>query len=138
MQHPLPLPEALSPSQIQGLSPGQLAYIGDAVYELYMRTWCLLPAKRMESYHKQVVAWVRAERQAEALQWLEPFLTAEEQTILRRGRNAAPRGPKRVDSEIYRQATSLETLIGYLYLTDGDRLSQVFEKICERGQDLTS
>lgn len=116
---------AVSSSQIQQLSPASLAYLGDAVYELYIRTWYLLPPKRLCDYHQQVVAQVRAESQARILRSLEPYLNAPEVEILRRGRNAATGNPRRLDPKIYQQATSLETLIGYLYLTDPQRLIQL-------------
>lgn len=116
---------AVSFSQIQQLSPASLAYVGDAVYELYIRTWYLLPPKRLCDYHQQVVAQVRAEGQARILRSLEPHLSAPELEILRRGRNAATGNPRRLDPKIYQQATSLETLIGYLYLTDPQRLTQL-------------
>lgn len=111
--------------QMQQLSPTALAYLGDAVYELYVRTFYLLPPKRSHAYHEMVVAQVRAESQARCLLVLQPYLTSTELEILRRGRNAAAGGPRRVDPEIYQQATSLETLMGYLYLTDPQRLTQL-------------
>jgi ribonuclease-3 family protein len=102
-----------------------LAYLGDAVYELYIRTYYLLPPKRISDYHNQVVTQVRAESQANHLRSLKPLLTAPELEILRRGRNAATASPRRLDPEIYQQATSLETLMGYLYLTDPQRLTEL-------------
>jgi ribonuclease III family protein len=114
--------ELLSLPQVQRLSPAALAYIGDAVYELYVRRCFLFPPNRLEAYHQQVVAQVRAESQAKHLRSLEPHLTTPELELLKRGRNAASNRPKRVDPEIYQQATSLETLIGYLYVTDPQRL----------------
>ncbi len=118
--------ETLSFAQVQRLSPAALAYIGDAVYELYVRRCYLFPPLRLETYHQQVVAQVRAESQATHLRSLEPYLTSDEHAILKRGRNAASNRHKRVDPEIYQQATSLETLIGYLYLTDSPRLLKLF------------
>lgn len=112
-------------TQIQRISPASLAYLGDAVYELYIRSYYLLPPKRSHAYHDMVVAQVRAESQAKALRSLEPHLTSTELEILRRGRNAAAGRPKRLNPEIYQQATSLETLMGYLYLTDPQRLNQL-------------
>ena len=114
-----------SSSHIQRLSPASLAYLGDAVYELYIRTCYLLPPRRLGDYHQQVVSQVRAESQAKTLRSLEPYLTASELEILRRGRNAATGHPRRLDPKIYQQATSLETLLGYLYLTDPQRLTQL-------------
>ncbi len=114
-----------SRSQIEQISPASLAYLGDAVYELYIRTFYLLPPRRLCDYHHQVVAQVRAESQANTLRVLKPYLTDPELEILRRGRNAATGSPRRLEREIYQQATSLETLIGYLYLTDLQRLTQL-------------
>ncbi len=119
----------LSESQLHQLSPTALAYVGDAVYELYIRRYYLLPPRRMENYHHLVVAQVRAEKQAQMLNLLDPYLNSNELEIIRRGRNAATGRPKRVDPQIYRQATSLETLIGYLYLTDTERLNELLQKL---------
>ncbi|MDY7013949.1 MAG: ribonuclease III domain-containing protein [Cyanobacteriota bacterium] len=116
---------AFFPVQIEQLSPAALAYIGDAVYELYIRTHYLLPPKRISDYHRQVVERVRAENQAERLRSLHPHLNEREREMVRRGRNAATRRPQRLSLEVYQQATSLETLVGYLYLTDPQRLEQV-------------
>ncbi|MBO9999261.1 MAG: ribonuclease III [Cyanobacteria bacterium SID2] len=119
---------ALTPQQLQRISTTALAYIGDAVYELYVRQYYLFPPQRTHVYHQRVVAQVRAERQAQHLQSIEPYLTAEEKETLRRGRNAAPKGPKRLDPKVYQQATSLEALIGYLYLADSQRLRELFDR----------
>ncbi|MBE9116346.1 Mini-ribonuclease 3 [Lusitaniella coriacea LEGE 07157] len=116
-------------AQVEQLSPTALAYLGDAVYELYVRTHYLLPPRRISDYHGRVVAQVRAESQAYQLQILEAHLTDAERSILRRGRNAATRRPQRLSPEIYQQATSLEALIGYLYLTNPERLNQLWEKL---------
>ena len=123
------LPLQISPSQIQQMSPLALAYIGDAIYELYVRMFYLLPIQQTKVYHCLVVAQVRAETQALHLRSLTPHLSAAELEIVRRGRNAASGRPKRVDPKIYQQATSLETLIGYLYLTDFDRLTELLQKL---------
>ncbi|MBF2019996.1 MAG: Mini-ribonuclease 3 [Hydrococcus sp. C42_A2020_068] len=111
------------------LSPASLAYIGDAVYELYVRTRYLLPPKRLSDYHDRVVAQVRAESQAACLHVLESYLTDEEREILRRGRNAATGKPRRLSPELHQQATSLETLIGYLYLQNPQRLNELLEHL---------
>lgn len=119
----------LSPNQIQQISPAALAYLGDAIYELYIRRFYLLPAKRIQAYHHQVVAQVRAEQQSNHLRSLIPFLTSAELDMVRRGRNAATGRPKRLDLDIYQQATSLEVLIGYLYLTDSNRLTDLLARL---------
>ena len=107
---------------LEQISPAALAYIGDAVYELYLRLYYLLPPKNISEYHQLVVSEVRAENQARQLQILKPFLTESEQAIVKRGRNAATKHPRRLSPKVYQQATSLETLVGYLFLSDRDRL----------------
>jgi len=111
------------------LSPASLAYLGDAVYELYIRTHYLLPPQRLGDYHAQVVGKVRAEQQALDLAQLQPYLTDEEKEILRRGRNAVTGKRRRLTAQVYQQASSLETLFGYLYLQDPSRLHQLLEKL---------
>ena len=115
--------------QIERLSPIALAYVGDAVFELYVRTKFLMPPKRMASYHSQVVTQVRAESQAVHLSELMPHLTDEEKDILRKGRNACVSKPRRLSRLIYQQATCLETLIGYLHLTNPRRLLELLSKL---------
>jgi ribonuclease III family protein len=115
--------------QIDRLSPLALAYIGDAVFELYVRTRFLIPPKRMASYHSQVVTQVRAESQAVHLALLLPDLTEAEKEILRRGRNACVTKPRRLDRQTYQQATGLEALIGYLHLTNPERLEELLGKL---------
>ena len=115
--------------EIERLSPIALAYIGDAVFELYVRTKLLMPPKRMASYHSQVVTQVRAESQATHLTLLLPDLTDSEKEILRRGRNACINKPRRIDRQTYQQATGLEALIGYLHLTNPQRLQELLSKL---------
>ncbi|MGH7999388.1 MAG: Mini-ribonuclease 3, partial [Brasilonema sp.] len=115
--------QEISQTQLQQISPTALAYLGDAVCELYIRMFYLLPPRRPEVYHNLVVAQVRAETQAKMLQSLYPHLSSTELEIVRRGRNAATGRPRRVDPATYQQATNLETLLGYLYLTDFHRLT---------------
>lgn len=136
-----PAENRLREQDLQRLSPAALAYVGDAVYELHVRTACLLPPKRVQDYHQQVVQQVRAESQAAQVRSLSAQLTEQEQDIVRRGRNAAQRGPKRVDAEVYRQATGLETLLGYLYLSNPERLQELLsqmqppEKLLDEGRE---
>ncbi len=116
---------AVHPNQVPQIPPAALAYLGDAVYELYVRTSFLLPPKRSHVYHQQVVAQVRAEAQSSHLKLLSPHLTDAELDVVRRGRNATNGCPRRLDPEVYQQATSFETLIGYLYITNSQRLSEL-------------
>jgi ribonuclease III family protein len=118
----------LTDADLQQFNPVSLAFLGDAVYELVMRQRLLFPPKRVQDYHQQVVAEVRAEQQSYYLKQLEPHLTEAEKDIVRRGRNAAPKS-RRVDPGIYQRATGLETLVGYLYLTDVPRLEDLLDRI---------
>ena len=119
--------QQISLSQVQKISPSALAYLGDAIYELYVRIFYLVPLQRSGIYHRLVVEQVRAETQALHLRSLIPHLRDTELEIVRRGRNAATGRPKRLNPEIYQQATSLETLIGYLYITDYQRLTELLQ-----------
>lgn len=110
------------------LPPLTLAYVGDAVYELYVRRRLLERGHvRVGDLHKKAVGYVRAAAQAAAVADLLPTLSEEEQDVVRRGRNAkshaAPRGS---DAAEYAASTSFETLAGYLYLAGRyDRLEEV-------------
>lgn len=116
-----------SSSQVNALSPAALAYLGDAVYELKMRAHHLTPPSRMQDYHGRVVADVRAEAQAACARQIFLQLTEAEQVFFKKGRNAATNCPKRLPLETYQQATALETLIGYLYLTNPVRLQELLQ-----------
>lgn len=118
-------PARATPAEIERISPAAWAYLGDAVYELYIRSWYLMPPRRLQAYHELVVGQVRAETQAHHLRSISPYLNSTELAIVKRGRNAAACRSKRADPEIYQQASSLETLIGYLYLTDPERLTEI-------------
>ncbi len=116
----------LTEAQIQQISPAALAYVGDVVYELHVRMQYLMPPKHSRLYHQCVVDQVRAEQQAHHLEVWEPMLTEAEARIVKRGRNAATKlKPKRLSPTVYQQATSFEALVGYLYLTNPERLTEL-------------
>lgn len=116
-------------SALTRVSPTALAYIGDAVYELYIRNSYLLPVKKIADYHHQVVEKVRAETQASYLQSIYPLLDETELNWVRRGRNAVNKSPRRLSLQIYQQATGFETLLGYLYIADQDRLKFLLSQL---------
>ncbi|MBE9175747.1 Mini-ribonuclease 3 [Synechocystis salina LEGE 06155] len=129
--HPLwqsPLYSADAPP-VQSLSPVALAYLGDAVFELYVRCCYLFPPRRIGDFHRRVVAQVRAEQQAQILATLLPRLTDPEKEWVRRGRNAATSTSRRANPELYQAASGLETLLGYLYLRDARRLDELLALI---------
>jgi ribonuclease III family protein len=103
-----------------------LAYLGDAVYELHVRLKHLQPPRSPNTYHRLVVSDVRAESQAKQLDHIE--LTASESDLVRRGRNAAGSASRQIDPHIYQKATGFEALIGYLYLSDRDRLAWILQQ----------
>jgi ribonuclease-3 family protein len=78
-----------------------------------------------------VVELVKAEAQARALQQLEPLLRPEELEQVRRGRNRAGRGPRRGDAAAYGQATGFETMVGWLFLRNPERLAELLDHLEE-------
>lgn len=104
----------LKPDQ---LSPLALAYVGDAVYELFVRTKLVAYPAKMQTLHKMAVKYVQASSQAEIIHAWEPSLTDEEKDVVRRGRNAKSGVPRHGDAMDYRYSTGLEALVGYLYLS---------------------
>lgn len=125
----LKAPENGPAREAQLLSPLQLAYIGDTVWDLMVRTGLLYTGQNVHGMHCAAVKRVNASAQAAALCRVADKLTPEEADMVRRGRNAhAHHGaPKNQDPAAYSQATGLEALIGFLYLTGRhDRLQEVF------------
>lgn len=117
------------PSQLPALI---LAYIGDAVFSLHVRSTMLsVEANRVQVLHTMLARMASASLQALALHELEKFgLSEQEQMAVRRGRNAKGRVPRNVSLAEYRASTGLESLLGYLYLSgQQERLQQVLEKI---------
>ncbi len=111
--------------EINTLSPLTLAFLGDSVYEMFIRTKILSGGNRpANELHKIAVGYVKAKAQANAAHKIFDMLTEEELTIYKRGRNTNIHTvPKNADMADYRHATALETLIGYLYLKgDNERL----------------
>ena len=110
---------AMAPEQARLLSPLQLAYVGDSVHALLVRTYLMeknLPVRDMHAAANRAVSAVSQAREA---QRIAPLLTEEESDVFRRGRNAHPHhaGPRSASAGEYAGATGLEALLGYLYLT---------------------
>ena len=104
------------------MSPLTLAYIGDTVYDLYVRTLLLFESDAtVHSLHMQASRKVRASAQAEVLERLLPLFDEQEASVYRRGRNAHMGTiPKSASIGQYRAATGLEAVFGYLYLKGDD------------------
>ena len=118
-----------TPEQASLIKPIALAYLGDAVFELYVRSRLLHPPKRIRDYHKQVVSKVNAESQASYVDRLTDYLTETEKDILRRGRNATTGKNRRAKGQDYQKATGLEALIGFLYISDPPRLLELLSHL---------
>lgn len=101
-------------------SPLTLAYIGDGVYELFVRTILVKRGNcQVNKLHRQASSLVKASAQSAMMEVLEPVLTEEEQGVYRRGRNAhSPTMAKHATMSDYRRATGFEALMGYLYLKE--------------------
>lgn len=106
-------------TEINMLSPLTWAYVGDCVYELYIRTKLINQTNlKPHKLHIETIRYVKAQAQAELLKHIYIKLTDEEKDIVRRGRNAENHHlPKNCDVQDYMYATAFEALIGYLYLT---------------------
>lgn len=116
------------------LSPLTWAYIGDAVYELYIRTNLVNKTKlKPHKLHIESIKYVKAKAQADILKELMEILTDEEKDIVRRARNAENHHlPKNAGPEDYMYSTAFEGLIGYLYLCKKDeRLKEILKKCIE-------
>lgn len=119
----------MSATQAGRMPPLALAYLGDAVYELYVRYRLLQgPVLPPAALHRQAVQRVRASAQASVLrQWLS-ILKDDEEEVARRGRNARVQVPPGADAADQHYSTAFEALIGYLYLVGRrERLEELLE-----------
>lgn len=126
---------SLGEQELNSYSPLVLAYLGDCVYELVVRTVLVeqsnCPVRKL---HKKATAYVRAQAQAELITAVMEELTEEEKDVFRRGKNAKPHTtPKNASLGDYRKATGMEAVIGYLYLQkDMDRVLELIKLGWER------
>lgn len=120
--------------QLLGLSSLGLAHLGDAVFELMVRSWLVLQGKATNrGLHKATVRYVAAPAQAEMAKKILPLLTEEEMAVYRRGRNSNPHSvAKAASREEYQAATAVEALFGWLWLNgERERLNALFETMME-------
>lgn len=114
------------------LSPLNLAFIGDCIYEILVRELLVCDANRpVNDLHKESVKYVSAKAQTVAFTKIEEHLTEDEMAIFKRGRNAkVGHNPKSASQGEYHTATGVEALFGYLYLTEQmDRIKELFNII---------
>lgn len=113
---------------VQSYSPLVLAYIGDTVYDLIIKSMVVNEGnKQVHKLHKETSRYVQASAQSAMMRAIQPHLTEEEHAVYRRGRNAKSVSPAKNQSITdYRRATGFEALIGYLYLQkDYARLTEL-------------
>ncbi|MCB7318363.1 ribonuclease III [Lacrimispora sp. 210928-DFI.3.58] len=125
----------LEPVDAQSYSPLVLAYIGDAVYEVMIRTKVInRGSMQVNKMHKHSSELVKAGAQAALFKAIEEELTEEEHSVYRRGRNAKSFTMAKNATMIdYRMATGLEALVGWLFLTERfDRLAELVSMGLER------
>ena len=116
--------------EINQLSPLTWAYIGDCIFELYIRTKLINETKlKPHELHVKAINYVKAQAQAKMLHNIYDSLTEEEQNIVRRGRNAENHHlPKNANIQEYMYSTAFEALLGYLYLCKKEkRVKEIIE-----------
>lgn len=114
------------------LSPLNLAFIGDAIFEILVREMLVCDANRpVNELHRESVKFVSAQAQTAAFEKIKDVLTEEEMAQFKRGRNAkVGHSPKSASDAQYHTATGVEALFGYLYLTQQEnRIKELFNII---------
>lgn len=121
----------MAPEKARLLNPLQLAYLGDSVWDLLIRSRLLYAGRNVHNMHRAATGSVNAGAQAQALERMAPLLSPEEAEIARRGRNAHARhpAPRNQNPADYQAATALEALVGFLYVTgQEERLLALFQR----------
>jgi ribonuclease-3 family protein len=123
----------LSTREAKQLNPLVLAFVGDAIYEVFVRSYIVNNNRDMKVHklHVKAISFVKAHAQSEFMKMLIDELNEEEMSIFKRGRNTkSGTVPKNADVTEYRMATGFEALIGYLYISNqNDRLNEIFKLI---------
>lgn len=124
----------LSKDQLMNISSIGLAHMGDAVFETLVRTWLCARGKATgKGLHQATIRLVCAESQAEKAERILPLLTEEELAVFKRGRNAQVHSiPAHASRAQYGEATALEALLGWLYLSGRrERINELFCRMME-------
>ena len=130
----------LSTDEIRAISSIGLAHLGDAVYELLVRTYLCAHGKATgKGLHRATVELVKAPAQAQRAEKILPLLTEEELAVFKRGRNANVNSiPHNASRSDYLKATALEYLLGHLYLNgEKERINQLFTIMMEEDRYAT-
>ena len=104
----------------------ELAWVGDALYDLYVRERLIARGGRVRALHREAISLVCAHAQSEALERVAGHLTEAEADVVRRARNTKQSPPKNADAGEYHHATALEALVGWLYVTgQRERMNEI-------------
>ena len=125
---------ALTADQLRAISSIGLAHMGDAVFEILVRTWLCAHGKATgKGLHQATIRMVCAESQAEKAEKIIPLLSEEELAVFKRGRNAHVKSvPGHASRAQYGEATALEALLGWLYLSGRrERINELFKRMME-------
>jgi ribonuclease-3 family protein len=110
---------------LQELNIKNYAHIGDAVYEVFIRERTIMMTSNLKKLHQLTVAFVNAKFQTELLEKLMPSLTEQEIELARRARNIPTSSSRRIDRALHSTATSLEVVLGYNYIHNKERFSEL-------------
>lgn len=110
---------------MQELNIKNYAHIGDSVYEVFIREHTIMMTANLNRLHKLTVHFVNAGFQTELLDKLQPFLDEKENDISRRARNIPTSSSRRIDRALHSTATSLEAILGYEYVHNKERYSEL-------------
>ena len=124
----------MSENAVKAMSALALAHMGDAVFEVLVRTWLCAHGKATgKGLHQATIRLVCAESQAEKAEHILPLLTEEEMAVFKRGRNAQVHSvPGHASRAQYGEATALEALLGWLWLKGRrERVNELFDKMME-------
>jgi len=128
----------MTEQDVRMMSPLKLAYLGDAIYEAYIRVYVISKVELSTHEMSQLtIKYVNAGAQATMVHKLKEMFTEEEWTIIKRGRNQKTSSvPKNASVSDYRYATGFEALMGYLYLLDQkERIYEIIQLIIEYVED---
>lgn len=130
--------EGFNAEEAHLLNPLTLAFIGDAVYEVFIRTYLVNIHKNMkvQQLHLNTVNYVKAQGQSVYAKRIIDLLDEKEMAVFKRGRNSKSGVPKNASVSDYRWATGFEAVIGYIYLTgNNERLNYLLEKVVKENDD---
>ena len=114
---------------MKNMNPRSYAHIGDAIWELFVREYTIFKTQNLNTLHKITTERVNASYQAEMLSFISSELNEDEADLARRARNCSIPIARRHNQSEYRLSTAFEALLGYWYINDKNRLSEVLDKI---------